>query len=144
LQTERRERADKPHDLLEAQQLLARKEGVTRPEHLDRHAIAATEIAAVRHRNPQIPQAASEPIHRSFHRPTMPPRRPGAKGILLIPVMSTGLDRVARLEHRGGVFLLKSPAFLIIGSQLLFSTSDIIRRWATESPGFTAASVFSR
>lgn len=41
------------------------------------------------------------------------------------------------------MFLLKSPAFLIIGSQLLFSTSDIIGRWAMKSQGFTAASLFS-
>lgn len=36
--------------------------------------------------------------------------------------------------------LLKSPAFIIIGSQLLFSASDLIGRWAMKSQGFTLAS----
>jgi multidrug transporter EmrE-like cation transporter len=36
--------------------------------------------------------------------------------------------------------LLKSPAFIIIGSQLLFSASDLIGRWAMKTQGFTLAS----
>lgn len=34
----------------------------------------------------------------------------------------------------------KSPAFLIIGSQLLFSASDLIGKWAMKNQGFKLAS----
>lgn len=37
----------------------------------------------------------------------------------------------------------KSPAFLIIGSQLLFSASDLIGKWAMKSQGFKLASFFT-
>ncbi len=42
-----------------------------------------------------------------------------------------------------GVSFWKSPAFIIIGSQLLFSASDLIGRWAMKSQGFTVASFFT-
>ncbi len=42
-----------------------------------------------------------------------------------------------------GVPFWKSPAFIIIGSQLLFSASDLMGRWAMKSQGFTVASFFT-
>lgn len=37
----------------------------------------------------------------------------------------------------------KSPAFIIIGAQLLFSASDLIGRWAMKTQGFKPASFFT-
>lgn len=42
-----------------------------------------------------------------------------------------------------GVPFWKSPAFIIIGAQLLFSISDVIGAKAMKAQGFTAASFFT-
>ncbi len=55
----------------------------------------------------------------------------------------TGLDPLARLHHRIGVPFWKSPAFIIIGSQLLFSISDVIGARAMKVQGFTPAAFFT-
>jgi multidrug transporter EmrE-like cation transporter len=41
------------------------------------------------------------------------------------------------------VAFLKSPAFIIIGAQALFSISDVMGRMAMKSQGFTLASFFT-
>ena len=48
-----------------------------------------------------------------------------------------------RLAHVIGVPFWKSPAFIIIGAQLLFSISDFLGARAMKSQGFTAASFFT-
>ena len=50
---------------------------------------------------------------------------------------------MARLAHRSGVPFWKSPAFIIIGSQLLFSASDLMGRSAMKAQGFKVASFFT-
>jgi multidrug transporter EmrE-like cation transporter len=40
----------------------------------------------------------------------------------------------------GVLAFLKSPAFIIIGAQLLFSASDLMGRWAMKTQGFKLAS----
>ena len=53
------------------------------------------------------------------------------------------LDPLARLPHVNGVPFWKSPAFIIIGSQLLFSISDYLGAKAMKAQGFTIASFFT-
>jgi hypothetical protein len=56
---------------------------------------------------------------------------------------SRGLDPLAWLSHAIPVPFWKSPAFIIIGAQLLFSISDVIGARAMKVQGFTPAA-FSR
>jgi multidrug transporter EmrE-like cation transporter len=53
------------------------------------------------------------------------------------------LDPPRPLKHYRAVALLKSPAFIIIGSQILFSISDLMGRSFMKSQGFTLASFFT-
>src|SRR5688500_15245297 len=53
------------------------------------------------------------------------------------------LDPSPRLPHVVGVPFWKSPAFIIIGSQLLFSISDYLGAKAMKAQGFTLASFFT-
>ena len=53
------------------------------------------------------------------------------------------LDPLARVPHRIGVPFWKSPAFIIIGAQLLFSISDVIGARAMKVQGFTPAAFFT-
>jgi molybdopterin-guanine dinucleotide biosynthesis protein A len=54
-----------------------------------------------------------------------------------------GLDHQRRLAHRIGVPFWKSPAFIIIGAQLLFSISDVIGARAMKTRGFNPAAFFT-
>lgn len=53
------------------------------------------------------------------------------------------LDPSPRLPHVIGVSFLKSPAFIVIASQLLFSISDYLGARAMKAQGFTLANFFS-
>ena len=57
------ELAREPLDLLEGQELLAVEEPIAASEDLLRHAVDAAEVAAIRHRDPEIAQWASERVH---------------------------------------------------------------------------------
>lgn len=56
---------------------------------------------------------------------------------------TAGLDPSSRLAHAVSVPFWKSPAFIIIGSQLLFSISDVIGARAMKAQGFTPAAFFT-
>jgi hypothetical protein len=47
------------------------------------------------------------------------------------------------LAHRIGVSFWKSPVFIIVGSQLLFSVSDYLGARAMKAQGFTPAAFFT-
>ena len=53
-----------PLDLLVVEQLRPGQELVVAAEDLLRHAVDAAEVAAVRDRDPQVPQGPAEPVHR--------------------------------------------------------------------------------
>jgi multidrug transporter EmrE-like cation transporter len=56
---------------------------------------------------------------------------------------AAGLDPSSPLAHAVSVPFWKSPAFIIIGSQLLFSISDVIGARAMKAQGFTPAAFFT-
>ncbi len=58
----RDEEPGQPFDFLEAQQRAMRQERVILVEHRPRHAVDAAEIAAIRHRDAQIPQRARQGV----------------------------------------------------------------------------------
>ena len=65
LDPERDERAGRPLDLLEGQDLVARQERVVLPEDLLGHAIGAPEVAAIGDRDAQVAHRAPERVGRS-------------------------------------------------------------------------------
>jgi hypothetical protein len=71
LDAQRDEGVNKRDDFLEAQKFIFWEKCVGWPENFDGHAIAASEIAAVRDGNPQISQAAPESIHWNVHFPSL-------------------------------------------------------------------------
>ena len=54
-------------DLFKRQQLIPRHKFMIGPELLHRHAVAATEVAAIGHGNAQVPETAAELIDRMIH-----------------------------------------------------------------------------
>src|SRR4029077_7751453 len=65
--TEPGEDADDARDLLEAQELAALEEGVVPAEDLLRHAVDATEVAAVGDRHPQRLERPAERVEQRVH-----------------------------------------------------------------------------
>ena len=59
---ERDGRAGNPRDLVEVEQFLAIEEPVGVAEYLLRHAIGATEVAPIGHRDPEVPKGTAEGV----------------------------------------------------------------------------------
>ena len=66
LHAEADEHAREPRDLLEAEDRLVRQEAVARVEHVARHAVRATEVAAVGDRNAQVAHLAAARVGDFF------------------------------------------------------------------------------
>jgi hypothetical protein len=82
--TQAGEDAGQPGQFLEGEQLLAGQEHKVAAEHLAGHAVGAAELAAVGHRDPQIPQRPRQRVHqrqgRVSHHRTSAPGSPAPAG----------------------------------------------------------------